>query len=88
MTPLHYAAQNGLLEVCKLILENVEDKNPVGLDRWTPLDFAAENGHIEICELILEKMKTNNPKDTSGMTEHELTLISEWLKNNITYQNY
>ena len=87
-TPLHLAAKRGHLDVCRIILENVKDKNPVGLDGWTPLDFAAENGHLEICELILEKMRKNNPKDTIGMTEHELTLISEWLKNNITYQNY
>ena len=27
-TPLHYAARNGYLEVCKLIMNNVQEKNP------------------------------------------------------------
>ena len=85
MTPFHYAAQNGLFEVCKLILENVQDKNPVGLDGWTPLDFAAENGHLKVCHLIIEKMKMNNPKDTIGMSVFELSFIDEWLTTNITY---
>jgi ankyrin repeat protein len=26
-TPLHFAAQNGEMEICKLILENITEKN-------------------------------------------------------------
>ena len=45
---LHVAAQNGHLEVCQLIITNVEDKNPTNNHGLTPLHAAAEKGHLEI----------------------------------------
>ena len=47
-TPLHYAAKEGHLDVCRLILERVEDKNPEAIGGWTPLHSAADNGHLEV----------------------------------------
>ena len=42
------------LKKFRMIIEQVEDKNPkVNLDH-TPLHFAAKRGNIEICKLILE----------------------------------
>ena len=56
LTPLHYAAMRGQLEMCKLILEMVDNKNPrthhAIYGKWTPLDWAEENGHFEVCRLI------------------------------------
>ena len=55
-TPLHVAADRGQLEICKLVINNVEDKNPPNLKEGaTPLHLAATQGHVEICKFILNK---------------------------------
>ena len=46
-TPLHCAARDGKLLECKLIMDNVEDKNPRNNVGWTPLQFAAKKGHLQ-----------------------------------------
>ena len=50
-TPLHYAAKEGHGQICKLLLENVKDKNPVDNFGDTPnkLYLAASN---EVDELF------------------------------------
>ena len=75
-TPLHLAAKNGHLSVCKLIIENVFDKNPTGpeygyskrINHWTPLHLAAHNGHFTVCELIINNILDKNPRDQNGWT--------------------
>ena len=42
-TPLHKAAKYGDISKCKLIIENVENKNPANLYKITPLHKAAGN---------------------------------------------
>ena len=81
-TPLHLAAKNGNLSVCKLIIENVSDKNPTAslypelrkqeitstIDQWTPLHLAANYGHFSVCELMINKISRKNPKDQREWT--------------------
>ena len=62
MTPLYAAANNGHFEICKLIVENVEDKNPAYNSGYTPVDIAAKNGHFDICILILKRMEDKRIK--------------------------
>ena len=50
MTALHYAAKNGYLNVCKLIAENVQEKNPKDLGGQTPLEIAEAMGHSSVVE--------------------------------------
>jgi ankyrin repeat protein len=52
MTPLHWAAKYGQLEMVKLLLENAEDKNPADNEDKTPLLLAEVEGHVEIVKLI------------------------------------
>ena len=54
--PFHFAAEFGLLEICEMIMENMDEKNPK--DDWgvTPLHRAAENGKLEVCKLIVESL--------------------------------
>ena len=55
-TALHIAADNGQLEICKLILSVIEDKNPANKKEGaTPLHLAAAQGHLEICRLFLNR---------------------------------
>ena len=41
-TPLHWAAKCGHCEICRLIMDNVTNKNPPDLDGWTPLHLAGK----------------------------------------------
>lgn len=51
-TPLHFAAECGFLEICEMIMENMEEKNPQNNSWVTPLHEAASEGHLEVCKLI------------------------------------
>ena len=76
-TPLHIAARKGHLDVCKLILENTDNKIPTddvggSLVGNTPFHLAAQNGHIAICQLLIENRVINfedtNPRGCNGLT--------------------
>jgi hypothetical protein len=53
-TPLHYAAENGHIEIAHLLLQNGANVN--AKDRWdrTPLNWAAYYGHVDILHLHVE----------------------------------
>ena len=67
-TPLHWAARNGRLAVCQLIIDNVENKNPGNLHKKTPLHLAAMNGHVDVCKLIMNEIEDKNPPNEYGET--------------------
>ena len=48
VTPFHAAANFGHFEICKCILEQAEDKNPIGQIGFTPLHVAALSGQQDI----------------------------------------
>ena len=67
--PLQVAASNGKTELCRLIMENVVDKNPQRFQNepffgTTPLHWAAHKGHFSVCELIVQNVDNKNPYDT------------------------
>ena len=47
---------SGFLEVCKMIIDKVEDKNPKDPKGRTPLHAAAAKGFEEICKLIIDNI--------------------------------
>ena len=56
-TLLHIAAKNGYLDVCKLIAENIEEKNPQDYRGRTPLQMAEKNDQsfiVEYFQTLLE----------------------------------
>ena len=70
-TPLSLAAAENVTEVCKLILEhleNVENKNPVDSVGETPYHYAAENGNLTLCKLFAKVLEDKNPESHFGWT--------------------
>ena len=64
---MHWPAWQGHLEVCHLIIENVQ-MNPADESGVTPLHCAAIRGHLEVCCLIMENVEDKNPADQNGVT--------------------
>ena len=51
-SPLHIAAEQGQLELCKFIVEKTRDANPRRKDGITAIHMATFNGCQEICKLL------------------------------------
>ena len=54
----------GNFEICKLLSDNMEEKNPQDwLHGYTPFMHAFANGHLDVCRFFSDdaKEKTNNP---------------------------
>ena len=66
ITPLHMAALNGDIEICKLVMQNTNELNPRTNFGTTPLLIAATNGHLNVYTLIAEKVEDKNPADNLG----------------------
>ena len=66
------AAFRGHIEIYKMIMAKVADKNPA-TDGSTPLHFAAGMGCFEMCKLILENVNDKNPVDNNGKTPKDMT---------------
>ena len=66
---LYTAASCGYFEVCKLIIDQMDDKNPeMGEFMDTPLHQAALNGHLYICKLIVDNIYDRSPRNDLGRT--------------------
>ena len=74
VTALHNAAENGHLEVCKIILVNTAFKIPAARDGYTPLHLAVKNGHLEICEIMVAHTVDKNPAAIDGCTPLHLAV--------------
>ena len=71
MTPLHIAAYEGHLDICKLISNELEIKNPVSIYGNTPLHLAAKNGHVETFKFLansLGDLTLRNNKDETPLS--------------------
>lgn len=70
--PIHYAAAEGHLDVCALLLEaNKGDVNVASPDHSTPLMLAAEEGHLHVVRLLLSFLDADlhlRRKDDDGFT--------------------
>ena len=82
VTPLHLAAAEGHLEICKQMLkviependECIDDLNPKDNEGSTPLHYSASKGQMSICRLLLKNLVLKNllvdinPKNKFGFT--------------------
>ena len=56
MTPLHFAAQIGEIQIVKnSYIEKEIEKNPKDLEDWTPLHLAAQNGHLGTVHILRKR---------------------------------
>ena len=67
-TCLHIAAQNGYLEIARLLLEDGADKDAAMTNGLTCLHIAAQNGYLEIVRLLLEVGADKDAETTDGWT--------------------
>ena len=65
---LRDAAHIGYLDICILIMERLEDKNPRDTSGVTPFHLAANAGELEICKLFVKLLAEKNPSDNHGDT--------------------
>ncbi|CDZ96517.1 palmitoyltransferase akr1 [Phaffia rhodozyma] len=75
VTSLHWAAINAQLGVCRYLLENGADVDPIGGDLLaTPLQWAARNGHLYVLHLLISYGADPALSDSQGFnTLHLVT---------------
>ena len=68
-TPCHIAASEGNLELCRIIINNVNDKNPADNEGHKSLHQAVYNtSQLQICQLIIKNISDKNPANEDGVT--------------------
>jgi ankyrin repeat protein len=65
---LHLAAENGHLDVCRLLLDHGASADADGMNRIKPLHGAAQNGHLDVCTLLLARKATPDARDKDDAT--------------------
>ncbi len=77
-TALHYAADNGHLEIVKLLIANDADVNAKDNTGYTPLHWAAMHGHLDIVKFLVEyctkKGITLNMRNNKKLLPQDLAL--------------
>ena len=90
---LHNAAENGYLEIYKLLALNSTDKNPIKLNGITALHKAAKYGHLKICQFIMKDLQEKSPMDIDSWTPLHYTAymghssVYEEIANDLTDKN-
>ncbi|QTG98974.1 ankyrin repeat domain-containing protein [Wolbachia pipientis] len=79
-TALGIAAQNGYLEIVKILKEKGADINAVDYNKDTPLHLAAQNGYLEIVKILKEKGADINAVDYNKDTPLHLAAQNGYLE--------
>ena len=97
---LHHAVRLGDLGLCKLVIDNIVDKNPEGKSGLTPFHCAAWIGNLEICKLIRKlirkqlgskSLEVQHPFDNFGRSplyyanRNGHTQLAEWISTNMHF---
>ncbi len=72
-TPLHVAARDGHVDVCRMLIEAGAPVDAQVDDGWTPLHFAAYNDEMEVCELLVASGADVNALDHRGQSAFDVT---------------
>ncbi|UCG93256.1 MAG: ankyrin repeat domain-containing protein [candidate division WOR-3 bacterium] len=68
LTPLHMAASNGQIDICKVLIEKGADVHATDYSQRTALHFVAYHGHPEMIKLFIDKGIDANAQDNNGYT--------------------
>jgi len=77
MTPLHFAARDGVSDMVEFMLDHGADINAPGEDGWTPLHFAAAHGHTFIVRFLLDNGARVDAAAADGSTPIDLAYLYE-----------
>ena len=66
--PLHFAAENGLLELAQTLLERNVEVDPQTADGSTPFLGALQYGHPDVAQLLLDHNAKMHVRDEEGNT--------------------
>ena len=67
-TALHWASENGHLDIVKYLVESGADINAKDYSGWTPLHVAAWNGRLDVVKYLLKHEADVYSKNISGKT--------------------
>ena len=62
------AAQDGYVDVVRLLLDRGAEVNGKTIGGWTPIHYAAWYGHVDVATLLLGRGAEVNVKDNAGLT--------------------
>ena len=67
-TVLHFVAEFGCVDVARLIINRLEDKNPIDSHKNTCLHFAARNHDITVYKFFMKNAENKMPENFLGWT--------------------
>ena len=76
LTPLHAAAEGGVIEVIELLLAAGASIDAREIDQYTPLISAAENGRVDACRLLVERGADVSAKNADGHDAVQVALTN------------
>ena len=79
-TALHFSAEIGRLDLAKLIMNRIEDKNPIDSHKNTCLHFAAIRGDIALYKFFMNYAEDNMPDNFMGLKPYHLAAYCGNLK--------
>ena len=77
-TPFHWAAACGHFEICKFIIDAIEDVDPIDDDNNTPYIYARNHGHSDICIYIEQVRNQRNGVNWRSADETMLEAEGGW----------
>jgi ankyrin repeat protein len=93
MTALHFAAENGFIEIAKLLIKKGADANAKNKSKdWTPLHFATYKGNKEMTIYLLSQNLTKETRFNAALlaafhNQNEIYNIIEDYGKKITEEN-